>query len=64
MKSFAPVAMNFFRSQDGTSTVEYGLLVGLLSLVAVVAIMGVRDLIAESFGRTLFEFSKGGISAE
>lgn len=64
MKNFASAVSDFFSSQDGASTVEYGLLVGLLSLVAVIAIMGVRDIIAESFGRTLFELSKGGISAK
>ena len=52
---------NLQSSEVGASMLEYALLVGLLSILGIVAIGGVRDIVTESFGRTLIEFARVGI---
>ena len=61
MERLTTATKKFFSSDEGATLVEYGLLVGLLSIVAVAAILAVAQYVHGAFDKVQTEMATGGI---
>lgn len=64
MKRFFNFAKHFIRSQDGATLVEYGLLVGLLAMVAIGTIVSLAGRVHGVFDKAQAEMASGGIPSK
>jgi Flp pilus assembly pilin Flp len=64
MKQLTSSAKCFIRAEAGATTVEYGLLIGLLSLVAVASIVGAARFLNGAFEKVQTEMANGGIPSK
>lgn len=61
MKKLPQCVRNFIKQEEGATLVEYGLLVGLLSIVAVASIVLVGKFVNGAFNKVQTEMSDAGI---
>ena len=64
MKRLSSIARCFFRSECGATAVEYGLLIGLLSIVAIGTVVSLAGYVNGVFDKAHTEMANGGIRAE
>ncbi len=62
MKTLKKHVQDFVKAEEGATMVEYGLLVALISVVAIVAIASVGGYVNGAFKKVEAEVSKAGIS--
>lgn len=61
MSKFTASVVRFLRNEEGATLVEYGLLVGLLSITAVGSVVLVGKFVNGAFNQVQTEMSENGI---
>ncbi len=64
MKSLTASVRRFAKGEEGATLVEYGLLVGLLSIVAIASIVLVGKFVNGAFDQVQSEMSDSGIPSK
>ena len=64
MKSLTQSVRRFAKGEEGATLVEYGLLVGLLSIVAIASIVLVGRFVNGAFDQVQSEMSDSGIPSK
>ena len=64
MKRLKSSVTCFLQSQAGATAVEYGLLIGLLSLVAMAFVVGAAEILNGTFVKAQSEMANGGIPSK
>jgi pilus assembly protein Flp/PilA len=64
MTKFSASVRRFWRGEEGATLVEYGLLVGLLSIVAIASIVLVGKFVNGAFDQVQTEMSASGINSK
>lgn len=62
MSKFSGSVRRFWRGEEGATLVEYGLLVGLLSIVAIASIVLVGKFVNGAFDKVQTEMAGSGIT--
>jgi len=61
MKRLSSIAKCFFRSECGATAVEYGLLIGLLSILAIGIVVSLASYLNGAFAEVHTEMANGDI---